>query len=402
MANIFLDADELFTLADDASVFGRGGGNEGIAIQSGVTGVTLDGNIERIDVAASAADTTFQVNADNQLEIVVDGQVVATAGSLNQPADVRFTDGNVTLSPSGVGAFEIADPADDTNPSTIDGTTSQTGDAVNLGGDTSSVGDDQPEAPTFSVSDVTVTEGTDSEATLTVSTPTAPDSDTTVDFETVQLSADDAATAGSDYTTTNGSVTVKGGETSAEITVPILDNSTFDGTIDNPDGVERFEVKLTGSSAGEISSSDGTATVTINDDEENADPENTVPSTTPSVVIGSQQDIEGVSVDDPNNNTLDVTVSASNGIVSTEAAGGFAAKSSNEISFSGTVSNVNAALATLDYASDRTIEGSDNITIKSEDPFGATDEDTFSVTVESGFVFTEGDDDFTGDDGGTR
>jgi hypothetical protein len=143
MANIFLDADELFTLADDASVFGRGGGNEGIAIQSGVTGVTLDGNIERIDVAASAADTTFQVNADNQLEIVVDGQVVATAGSLNQPADVRFTDGNVTLSPSGVGAFEIADPADDTNSATIEDGTPQTGDAVNLGGDTSSVGDGQ-------------------------------------------------------------------------------------------------------------------------------------------------------------------------------------------------------------------------------------------------------------------
>jgi len=89
MANIFLENNENFPLAaSNSTVFGRAGGSETLQIFDGVTGVTTDSNIERIDLSGNLADHSFEATT-NGLEISRAGQVVATVQSLNQDLDLR-------------------------------------------------------------------------------------------------------------------------------------------------------------------------------------------------------------------------------------------------------------------------------------------------------------------------
>ncbi len=106
MANVFLESDEIFPIGARADVFGRSGGNEGVAIEAGVEDVTLDANLERIHLAQNANALSFQVTGEG-LEIRYDGSTVASLTSLNQDADLRFADGNVTLRQTGATTFQV-------------------------------------------------------------------------------------------------------------------------------------------------------------------------------------------------------------------------------------------------------------------------------------------------------
>jgi len=142
MANVFLDQNEAFILADSANVFGQSTTDEAILLQDNVTDVTLDGNIERLDVPSDASDTTFQVNDSGQLEVMIKGAVAVTyAAGLNQPVDVRMGGGNVTLTQTGASEWDIANPDNAGDTVTINADNAQTGDAVGLGGDGSATGD---------------------------------------------------------------------------------------------------------------------------------------------------------------------------------------------------------------------------------------------------------------------
>ena len=139
MANVFLDEDEVFPIGARASVFGRQGGNEGVTIQPGVQDVTLDANMERIDLAQSAGDASLQATG-NGLEIRdSDGNTVVSVASFNQDADVRFNDGNVTVRQSGATEFTLE--GSDGSTQTVD-TQSSAGVSVPLGNETSNSGDD--------------------------------------------------------------------------------------------------------------------------------------------------------------------------------------------------------------------------------------------------------------------
>ena len=109
--------------------------------------------------------------------------------------------------------------------------------------------------PSVSIGDATVGEG-DGSATLTVTLSASSTQDVTVSYST----ADVTATAGADYTAVaNGSATITAGNTSAEISISITDDT------DDDDG-ETFTVTLGGASNATID--DGTATVTITDNDE--------------------------------------------------------------------------------------------------------------------------------------
>ena len=73
----------------------------------------------------------------------------------------------------------------------------------------------------LSIDDVTVTEGTDPEATFTVTLDVASGVDVTFDYAT----SDFTAAAGDDYADTSGQVTIPAGETQAFISVPVLDDT---------------------------------------------------------------------------------------------------------------------------------------------------------------------------------
>ena len=90
---------------------------------------------------------------------------------------------------------------------------------------TGTIGDAEPALPGQSVSDVEASEEDDAALSFAVTLDPAATGRVTVDYAT----ADWIATAGSDYTTTSGTLTFAAGERSKTVSVPITDDSLEDG-----------------------------------------------------------------------------------------------------------------------------------------------------------------------------
>ncbi|MDJ1173777.1 Ig-like domain-containing protein [Roseofilum capinflatum] len=112
---------------------------------------------------------------------------------------------------------------------------------------------DNDAEPNLSINDVTVNEDAGTLA-FTVSLDAASAQEITVDYAT----ADGTATAGSDYTSINGTLTFAAGETSQEITVTITDDSLDETN-------ETFTVDLSSANNATISDAQGVGTITDND-----------------------------------------------------------------------------------------------------------------------------------------
>jgi T5SS/PEP-CTERM-associated repeat protein len=143
-ARVFLAEGGDFTLSDPADVFGRSSVGESALISENARNVALDGNIDRIDLPVPQSETTFQV-VNGQLQIRTSGQVlVSFTGGLNQPVEVRFADGDTTLSQTGASSFALADA--NGSSVTIDSTATTPG--VGLGANISATaGGAAPQGP---------------------------------------------------------------------------------------------------------------------------------------------------------------------------------------------------------------------------------------------------------------
>ncbi|PZX41166.1 Calx-beta domain-containing protein, partial [Nonlabens dokdonensis] len=137
--------------------------------------------------------------------------------------------------------------------------------------------------PSITIGNVTVTEGTDAIATVPVSIDNPSSVDTVVSITTVDNTAEDP----SDYTSTTVTATIPAGQTTVDVTIPIIDDNVGEPT-------EDFNVNGTVVS-GNTSNTDPSGTVTVLDDD------------TPSVTIGNVSVTEGtdatatvpVSIDNP-------------------------------------------------------------------------------------------------------
>lgn len=109
--------------------------------------------------------------------------------------------------------------------------------------------------PSLSIADVTTSDESASNASLTITLSATSSNDVTVNYAT----SNGTATAGADYTATSGTATISAGATTATIAVPILAD-----TVDEANET----VTLTLSSANNATISDSTATLTITDDDE--------------------------------------------------------------------------------------------------------------------------------------
>jgi hypothetical protein len=172
--------------------------------------------------------------------------------SLNMNGTGEDWDGGVRLSSTGLGSEGT------TKPTYLTAGESYTMEGVNLdwntldtlgvratststaGGSIKGVDGDAvvTEVPKICVDDVTVTEGVDANATFTITLDGPYLYDITITYET----GNGSALAGSDYTTTTGSVTILAGQTSATVDVPILDDTS-------PEATETFTITLTGATA---------------------------------------------------------------------------------------------------------------------------------------------------------
>ncbi|MEM8639509.1 MAG: Calx-beta domain-containing protein [Cyanobacteria bacterium P01_G01_bin.54] len=112
---------------------------------------------------------------------------------------------------------------------------------------------DDDNAPTIAIDDVTVSEGAGT-ASFTISLSAASGKAISVDYAT----ADGTATAGSDYTTNNGTLNFAAGETSKTVTVTLTNDATNEAT-------ETFVVDLSNPTNATIADTQGQAT--INDDD---------------------------------------------------------------------------------------------------------------------------------------
>ncbi len=101
----------VFTVADNnAMVYGGTLGNETVRIQSGITGVSIDANIERLELSGALAAYKFVVVEGTGLQIQnTDGSVVATLPNINQNVKIAFSDGSATLVQSGATIFTLGD-----------------------------------------------------------------------------------------------------------------------------------------------------------------------------------------------------------------------------------------------------------------------------------------------------
>jgi carbon monoxide dehydrogenase subunit G len=116
---------------------------------------------------------------------------------------------------------------------------------------------DDDDAPTLSIGDISFTEAT-GDATLTVTLSEVSGQDVVVSYAT----SDDTATAGTDYTAGTGTITIPAGSTSATFNVAVTGDS-----IDEPN--ETVNVTLSNPTGATIA--DGTAVLTINDDDDSTD-----------------------------------------------------------------------------------------------------------------------------------
>ncbi|HEY9693877.1 MAG TPA: DUF4347 domain-containing protein, partial [Oculatellaceae cyanobacterium] len=147
--------------------------------------------------------------------------------------------------------------------------------------------------PAISINDVTITEGDSgtSNATFTVSLSVASSVTTTVNYAT----ANNTATAGSDYTALSGTLTFNPGVTNQTITVPIVGDTVYENN-------ETFFVNLSGANV-TIADSQGIGTINNND------------SATPAISINDVTITEGDS--GTSNATFTVSLSAASGVTTT-------------------------------------------------------------------------------------
>lgn len=105
--------------------------------------------------------------------------------------------------------------------------------------------------PSLYLNDRQILEGSDTNAVFTVKLSVPSTQTVTLSYAT----ANGTAQAGSDYTSSSGSLTFNAGETSKTVSVPILNNTTFEGN-------ETFTLNLSNASNAVIAKTQGKATIT--------------------------------------------------------------------------------------------------------------------------------------------
>lgn len=246
------------------------------------------------------------------------------------------------------------------------------------------INDNDP-LPSLSIDNVTVTEGNN--ATFTVSLAAISGKTISVDY----FSSNGTATSPNDYTTTQGTVTFKAGETKQNISIPVVDDILTETQ-------ENFFVSLTNPNNATISVAKGQATI-IDNDVVNNPPVNTVPgiqSTNEDNAItfnAANGNLIAIADSDAGNNPVQVTLNASNGILNLSGTNGLNFSGGNNgsanMTFSGTISNINTALNGTIFTPSPNYNGAANIQIITND-LGNTgtggalsDNDSVNITVNS-------------------
>jgi Ca2+-binding RTX toxin-like protein len=211
--------------------------------------------------ATGTTDATFTVTLDRTSEKTVTVDYDTADGSAQAPGDYTAATGTLTFEP-GQTTKQVTVPVkgdalDEENETfsllLSDAVEATIDDATGVGTIT-----DDDATPTLSVAGGEVTEGNQGTKDLTfqVSLSAASGNDVTVKYAT----SDGTATAGADYTATSGTLTIKAGETSGQIKVPVTGDTAVEGD-------ETFTLTLTEPQRATLAQGKDKATGTIKTDD---------------------------------------------------------------------------------------------------------------------------------------
>lgn len=197
------------------------------------------------------ATFTVTLSATSPQEIFV---TFATATNTAGSGDFTTQTGTLTFAPGETSkTITIAvtgDTVDETDESFFVNLSNANGATITDAQGVGTITDD--DGPNITINDVSVTEGNSGQtnATFTVTLSAASPQQVTVAFAT----ANGSATAGSDYTTTSGTLTFAPGETTKTISVPVLGDMVGEGN-------ENFFVNLSGATNASITDAQGIGTI---------------------------------------------------------------------------------------------------------------------------------------------
>jgi hypothetical protein len=211
---------------------------------------------------SGSTSASFDVTLSNPTWQTITVPYATSAGSATSAADYTDTAGTVTFAPGQtVGSFlvavhgDVTHEADETFVAAL-GSPSPSGEAAVGDGQAQGTIFNDDNMPAFSVVDLTVTEGTGGTAAaeVTVSLSAASGVTASVQYAT----ADGSALSPGDYAQTSGELAFAPGITTLTIGIPIVGDARREPS-------ESFHVNLSNASGAFVG--DGTATVTITDDD---------------------------------------------------------------------------------------------------------------------------------------
>lgn len=200
---------------------------------------------------------TVTLSPDSSQTVTVD--YATSDGTAVSPSDYTATSNTLTFNPGDTEQtinVPITTDGDDESDETFTVTLSNAANAAIL--DETAVGTiiDDDGLPSLSISDVTVSEGTGAtNAVFDVTLSPAASNQVTVAYTTM----DGTAVSGSDYTAQSNTLIFAIGETSKQITVPILSDNSDEGDS------ETFTVQLSNETNANLNDATGVGTITDND-----------------------------------------------------------------------------------------------------------------------------------------
>lgn len=220
------------------------------------------GDVSLIEGNAGTSNATFTVTLSAPSGRTVTVLFATANGTATQPADYQLTTGTLTFAPGATSATinvpvvgETLVEQDESFFVNLSGPTNAT---ISDGAATGTILDDDG-LPFITIDDASVNEGDTGSvnATFTVSLSRTSTQVVRVGFAT----ANNTATAGTDFTAVSGELTFNPGETTKTITVPVLGDTVREGN-------ETFFVNLSSPIGGTISDAQGIGTILDDDLEE--------------------------------------------------------------------------------------------------------------------------------------
>ena len=236
-----------------------------------------------VTVTEGSGSAVFRVSLNTESTEVVTVDYSTFDGTATAGSDYRATGGTLTFEPGDTRKTVTVPVLDDSDVEGNETFKVRLSDARNatLGDQeaTGTIRDDESDdplppsgLPELAIYDVAVAEDAGS-AVFRVGLSAESDQAVTVAYRT----SDWTATAGADYTATNGTLVFQPGETRKAIAVPVLDDSEEEGT-------ETFTVRLSDVGNATLVDPEGTGTIRDNDREDGADGPSS-PSGLPALVI---------------------------------------------------------------------------------------------------------------------